>query len=289
MAAAGRWATFLALAVVLGTFGARWVLPAARSRRIATVGLVAALLLLPAALVRFAAQVADMADPSEPSHDWGALCVSVTGRTHWGHIWLIHVALAIIAAAAFGLARTGRRAGWVIAGVATFALATTPALGGHAAEAEHLRAVVVTADVLHVIGGGLWLGTLAVLAAVGITRDAMNLDEVIEAVHRFSPLALTSAAVLAASGGVAAWAHLDVLSSLWTTTYGQTLLVKLALVGLVLAAGAYNWRRLTPQLNARQPAARPTFARAVATELSLGVLVFLATAVLVAMPLPGME
>jgi putative copper export protein len=290
MAAAGRWATFLALAVVLGTFGARWVVRAARSPRLAAIGQVAALVLIPAALVRLAAQVADMADPSEPTHDWAALFASVTNRTHWGHIWIIHVALAVAVAVAFGLARAGRRVGWVIAGAGTLALAITPALGGHAAEAERLRGLIVVADVLHVIGGGLWLGTLAVLAMGGLTRgSAMDLDDVIETVRRFSPLALTSAAVIAVSGSVAAWVHLDPLSSLWTTTYGRMLLIKLALVGLVLAAGAYNWRQLTPRLNARLASARPTFARAVATELSLGVLVFLVTAILVATPLPGME
>jgi copper transport protein len=289
MAAAGRWATFLALAVVLGAFGARWVLRAERGRRVAIIGLIAALVLVPAAFVRLGAQVADMADPSEATHDWGALLGAVAGHTWWGHVWIAHVVLAVVAAAGFVAARAGRTVGWRIAGLAALGLAITPALGGHAADSKQLPAVIVAADFLHVVGGGLWIGTLAVLAGAGLTRDGMDLDEVIVTVRRFSPLALTSAAVIAVSGGVAAWAHLGVLSALWTTGYGRMLLIKLAIVGLVLAAGAYNWRQLTPRLNARAPAARPTFARAVATELSLGALVFLATAILVAMPLPGME
>jgi copper transport protein len=289
MATAGRWATFVALAVVLGAFGARWALRGARDRRIATIGLVASLLLIPAALVRLAAQVADMADPSEQSPDWRALAGAVSAHTHWGHVWIAHVVLAGIAAAAFAVARTGRPAGWVVAGVAAFALAVTPALGGHAAEAKQLPLLVVSADVLHVIGGGVWLGTLAVLAAVGLTGETMESGDVVETVRRFSPVALGSAAIVAVSGGIAAWSHLEVLSAFWTTTYGWTLLVKLALVALVLAAGAYNWKRVTPRLVAREAAGRTVFARAVATELTLGALVFLVTAILVATPLPGME
>jgi putative copper export protein len=289
VATVGRWGTYLALAVVLGAFGALWVFRGTRHRRVPTIGLIASLALLPAALIRWGAQVADMADPTDPSPDWRALSVAVTAHTHWGHIWIAHVALALLAAAGFAAARARHRVGWVLAGVAALGLAVTPALSGHAAEAERLSAVVVTADVLHVIAGGLWLGTLAVMALVGLTRRTNSIDAVTETVNAFSPLALGSAALIAVSGTVAAWSHLGALSALWTTTYGRTLIVKLLVVGLVLAAGAFNWRKLTPRLAARDPAAQPTFARAVATELTLGVLVFLVTAILVATPLPGME
>jgi copper transport protein len=292
VATIGRWCTYLALGVVLGAFGARWVFRGgrgARDRQVATIGLIAALALLPAALIRWVAQVRDMADPSDPSPEWRALSMAVTGHTRWGQIFIAHVLLAILASCAFAAARARRRPAWIVAGVAALGLAITPALSGHAAEAEQMTALVVTADVLHVLAGGFWLGTLAVLACVGLTRRTTTIESVTETVNAFSPLALSSAAVLAVSGVVAGWAHLGVLSALWTTRYGQTLLVKLAIVGLVLAAGAFNWRQLTPRLAARDPAAQPTFARAVATELTLGVLVFLVTAILVATPLPGME
>ncbi|HWZ60928.1 MAG TPA: CopD family protein [Gemmatimonadaceae bacterium] len=286
MAASGRWATYLALAVVVGAFGARWVLRGAGDRRrIALVGLIGAVVLLPAALVRLGAQVAEMADPSDPTPDWRALLAAVAGHTHWGHIWIAHVALAVLAAAGFALAMRGSFAGWVVAGVAVLGLAMTPALGGHAAEAKQLPLLVVVADVLHVVAGGLWVGTLAVLIALGLTRSETDL----ETVRAFSPLALGSAAVLALSGVIAAWSHLGMVSALWTTMYGRTLLIKLALVGCVLACGAYNWKRVTPRLAAGDPGGRPAFARAVASELAFGVLVFLATAILVATPLPGME
>jgi copper transport protein len=289
MATAGRWATFLALAVVMGTFGARWALRGAQLRRVATIGLVAAVLLVPAALVRLVGQVVDMADPTDQSPDWRALVAAVAGHTHWGHVWIAHVALALLAAVAFAVARRGQPIGWAAAGVFALALCVTPALGGHAADSERLPALLVVADALHVIGGGLWLGTLAVLTAVGLTGQRMNVDEVVDTVRTFSPVALGCAAIVAVSGGVAAWVHLGVLSALWTTLYGRTLLVKLAVVGLVLAAGAYNWKRVTPRLVAHDPEGRTVFARAVAGELTLGVLVFLVTAILVATPLPGME
>jgi putative copper export protein len=295
MATVGRWGTFLALAVVVGAFGARWVLRSCRSdspgrvRQVATVGLVGALILLPAALVRWVAQVMMMADPADPSPDWRALSMAVTGHTMWGKILMAHVALAATAAVGFAVARAGRRAGWWLAAVAAIGLCMTPGLSGHAAEAEHLRGVVVVADILHVMGGGLWLGTLGVLALMGFARRTETIESVTQTVNAFSPLALTSAAVIVVSGVVAAWAHLGTLSALWTSRYGLTLVIKLGVVGLVLAAGAVNWRVLTPRLAARDPAAQPTFARAVTTELSLGTIVFLVTAILVATPLPGME
>ena len=98
----------------------------------------------------------------------------------------------------------------------------------------------------------------------------------------FSPVALACAGVVAVTGVAAAWWHLGALSALWTSAYGRTLLLKLGLLTLVAAIGAYNWRRVRPTLG-HEPGAR-RLQRSSAAELAVGALVVTVTAVLVATP-----
>jgi copper transport protein len=72
------------------------------------------------------------------------------------------------------------------------------------------------------------------------------------------------------------------VADLWTTPYGQVLVRKLVLVGVVALVGAYNWRRVRPALGT--DAATGRLRRSMWTELCVGLLVLLATAVLVATP-----
>jgi putative copper export protein len=103
-------------------------------------------------------------------------------------------------------------------------------------------------------------------------------------VHGFSPLALGSVALLATMGVITAWTHLRRLNALWTTPYGWTLIVKLGLVTLVLALGAYNWRRQKPRLGT-EAGARGLRGSATG-ELIVAFVVLLVTSVLVSLPSP---
>jgi copper transport protein len=295
---AGRWLTFIALTVLLGTVGAIVVLRRAgaattgRLGRVAACGLAAALVILPAAALRLVAQLTDLGDPTMTMPDYRALALAAIGHTQWGHMWTAQVVLAIVAAVAFVAARRGSRAAWIVTAITACLLAATPALAGHAIGVKQYRVVVVAADILHVIAAGTWVGTLAVLAAGGLvwpidgTHDAATGMRIVDA---FSPMALVSAALIVASGTIGAWAHLGTLPALWQTYYGRVLMVKVALVMTVLAAGAFNWRRATPRLAKGQGLVEAGLVRAIIIELTLGALVLGATAVLVASPLPGME
>ena len=108
-------------------------------------------------------------------------------------------------------------------------------------------------------------------------------------VPRLSPLivaqaALVCAAVLIVSGVVNAWLELGSIDALWSSAYGRTLLVKLALLLPVALLGAYNRQRVVPALEEANGAAR--LRRTATIELAFTALVLLATAVLVATPTP---
>jgi putative copper export protein len=266
-----------------------------RARRSAALGMWAAVALLPAAVIRLGTEVMELADPGLSFSDWVHLVVAMAAHTHWGAVWIVHVAIAVAAIIAFAIARSGSKRAWTAAGLSAVALAATPAFAGHAASVEQHRALVMTADVLHVLGAGTWMGTLAVLAAVTLRSDPGTPKrrapeewgaDIAGLVGAFSPVAMTSAATLAITGTIAAWNHLDTVSSLWRSGYGRTLLIKLALVGLVLLAGAYNWQRGTPRLTAPGQDGVRAFTRSVSVEIGFGMLVLAVTAILVAMPLP---
>ncbi|HEX5631585.1 MAG TPA: CopD family protein, partial [Gemmatimonadales bacterium] len=158
-----------------------------------------------------------------------------------------------------------------------------PAFQGHAIGSSLWPALAVASDVLHLAAAGLWMGTLVVIVTVALPRsDGISADTMIRA---FSPYALGGAATLAATGLFASWLHVRHPLLAWESTYGRVLLLKIALVAGVVAVGAVNWRRLTPQLTAPGGVAR--LARAARVELALAAAVFLVTAVLVATPLPG--
>lgn len=308
-AAALRWVTFAAIALVTGSVAFRWfVLPravagtanwpdatrAAAVRRAARLGLVGASALVPAALGRLGLQVAEMREPGE---SWRALAAVMLGGTTWGVGWVLQVGSAIVTCVALALvARRSAQGGpptgaWAVAAFGALALCASPALSGHAAGSPRLAVAAIGADALHVAGAGSWLGTLLVLLVAGLpaarlVRDGDSRRE-LAMIRAFSTLALFSAALVVASGVFASWLHLDRPSSLWLTSYGRLLLLKVVLVAFVAVVGAYNWRRVTPRFDS--PGGVAALRRSAIVELALGAVVVAATAALVATPLPGEE
>ena len=302
-----RWLLFTGLLLVIGAVAFRYAVlgflarqarghPETRERfesavlgasrhRVATVGLMASVAIAVAVGLRLIAQSYAMHGAEQAWN--GTLVRTMLERTLWGWGWALQLAGVIVAAAGFAAARRGARAGWPIAALGTLMLAFTPALSGHAASAPRLTSLAVVADGFHVIGAGGWLGSLLMLVVVGIPV-ALSLEEagrgpaVALFVNAFSPTALVFAGISGATGVFAAWLHLGTVPALWQTPYGKTLLVKLAILSLVGATGAYNWLRVKPALGNIEGAAR--IRRSAVVELAVGVLVLIVTAVLVATP-----
>lgn len=294
-----RWLTYVGLLGVLGALALRLVvLPAAArlgagalsapaAARAAGIGLAAAALVAVAAILRLYAQSYAMHGPAD-AVDAG-LVTTMLARTTWGWGWIVQAVGAVVALAGFIAARRGRP-GWPLAAFGGLALAVSPALSGHAAAVPRISGLAIMADAVHVLGAGGWVGGLFLLVAAGVPA-AMRLpkDErgpaVAALVNAFSPVALVCAGALTVTGLFATWLHVGAPSALWQTDYGRTLLVKLALLMTVFGTGAYNWLRLRPALGDEVGAAR--LRRSATVEIAAGVLVLLATAVLVATAAPG--
>ena len=188
-------------------------------------------------------------------------------------------ALALIG---FVLAVAGVRAGWPLAAIGVVVGALSAALLG-----QWSRLV----NPVHSLAAGLWIGTLFVMVVAGIATlfgDASLRDRrgaiAAEMVHAFSPLALTMGAVVVLFGLITAWRHLHVLSNLWSTPYGLTLLIKLVFVAIVFGLGAFNWRRQRPTLGSEGAAV--SIRRSSRWELTFAGIVLLVTAALVSIRPP---
>jgi copper transport protein len=116
-------------------------------------------------------------------------------------------------------------------------LALTFALSGHAHTGRYTW-LAVPGDVIHILSMGVWLGGLVVLAyAVFPGRQVPDLRE---AVPRFSRAAVLCVVALVVSGGFNTWRQVGNLHALRTTTYGQTLMVKLFIVVVLVVFGALS-------------------------------------------------
>ena len=204
----------------------------------------------------------------------------MTMHTRWGFALRLELGAALVALVCFALAARRLRGAWLVASIAAIVLAVTPALAGHAAASPRFTSLMITSDFLHILGGASWVGNLLCVMLIGVPialtlEGAERWQAVASLVNAFSPIALVSAAVVGASGVIASWVHLEHLSALWRTAYGQVLLLKLALVATTLMIGAYNFRRVQPQLVNESGSAH--LRRSAALELSVGFLILLVT------------
>lgn len=296
-----RWLGFLALLGVLGAAAFQLaVLPlfgrggepqlaeVGRQLRggVAGFGRTAAVTLLAAGVARLVAQGATMLTPGEPiTPGWIAALV---GGTMWGKAWLLQMAAGAAAWSGFrSLERRDSSGAGVLVVLAALALALTPALSGHAIATIPRTGLAVVADWAHVVAAGGWIGGLAVLLLVSLPviyrQPAQDRGPLVaRLVQAFSPPALLLGGVVVGTGLVGAWLHLGSLGALWSSSYGQTLAIKLALVAVLFALGGLNFLRVRPALGTDTGTA--TLRRSAGAELTVGIVVLVVTAILVALP-----
>lgn len=209
------------------------------------------------------------------SHTSLAGAITSSGPTLIGAICL---ALIVIG---FALALGHVRLGWALAAAGVLIGPLTNLFYG-----QWLRAV----NPVHRLAGGLWIGTLFIMLMAGFTA-VLNSDLppirrgsiAANMVHRFSPLALIAFAFLGITGLITAWTHLKRIDALWTTAYGWTLIAKLIVVLIVVALGAWNWRRQRPLLGTESAA---VLRRSATAEVIAATIVLVITSVLVSLPSP---
>ena len=247
------------------------------ARSVAGVGLVTGGVVLLAWVLRMVVQVMGFRDPFVPLWDDVSFLLF---ETTWGTVWMVQGALLPFLIGAFAWARTGSVGAWRAVAVLALALVATLAMASHAMGVDSARGLFVTADGVHALAAGCWIGTLAIIVTVGRPRGAADARSLFAAQLRaFSPLAIVSVSALIVMGTTLAWVHLAGLSNLWATGYGRVLMGKVALACAVFLAGLINWRRGLAVSDT--DAGAIVVHRRAALEVGLAVGVLLLTAVLV--------
>jgi copper transport protein len=164
-------------------------------------------------------------------------------------------------------------------------LLATFALGSHAAAVAG-SGWAILGDFIHLTAAALWLGGLIALALLlwqWYQQPAVDLLRLRQIVRRFSRLATLAVFVLVVTGLFSTLVQLPTLADLWRTTYGQLLLLKIALVLTALGLAWFNHRFV--QMDGAAPT-DPRFARRVWREAAVGVGIMIVVALLVQTPPP---
>ena len=239
---------------------------------------------LASALVAVGVQAVRLEDRAAAAFEPAALARFLL-QTQAGTVWLVRGGLLFLLGAFVAMrADLGDRADWRAARgeVALLALAALGlvAAASHAAAVEPGTATAIGADVVHVIGSGLWIGALPPLALLFAlaARDtgADARPYAVIAARRLSGIALVLVVAVMLSGIWNTWLQVGSVAGLLGTRHGLLLLAKLAIVAAMIVLAALN-RRIVPRLSGEaatigRPAMR-RLSRLVATEAALGLIV----------------
>jgi copper transport protein len=111
--------------------------------------------------------------------------------------------------------------------------------------------VHASVNLVHVTAASVWVGGVFAMTLLAWMRWRRRTDiGLTEMVVRFSTIAAVSLAALSVAGLVMAWLVLDSPGDLFSTSWGQMLLVKVGAVAIAASLGGYNHFVLRPALEA---------------------------------------
>jgi copper resistance protein D len=286
---AARFVHYAALVLAFGAFayaGFGDRAGAAIGSRLRRLAIASSLAVLVASLAVLIATTAGLAGGYGALGDTG-LWSMVLLDTDFGQVWSARLLLASgLVAVALVSAKAGvfRTLGVLTAG----ALLVSVALTGHAqVEAGAAGVVHRTADAVHLAAAGVWLGALVPLLYLLSARSQPEWSPAAaERLIAFHNVGLVAVLLLLATGFVNSWFLLGAPARLFDTTYGQVLLIKLALMASMLALAAGNRLRHVPALSRKLDGGEDAMASLrrlrlqIRGEFLLSMLVLLAVAVL---------
>ena len=185
-----------------------------------------------------------------------------------------------------GQAALPGRAGDLTRVAAAFAILATVAVTGHEAAGPTVWLALPSA-VLHLGAMALWLGGLVVLGmAVVPAVKAGQRTLAGTRLPRWSVTAYVCVVCLVVSGEYQASRQISPIQALWSTRYGFTLLIKIGLVAVMVAAAYLAYRRIPGPADGPVDGGETLRAvkRTVGIETAVAVLVLAVTAALVSDP-----
>ena len=203
-------------------------------------------------------------------------------QTQFGRVAELRFAIALLIACTLVGRKWSDGLRWPAA-VLALCFAGSLAWTGHSGAGEGFAGnVQVTADALHLIAAAVWVGGLIPLACL-FSRAAqpasgLSPDLVADVTRRFSIMGIISVATLLMTGLINTWFLVASVAILAGSTYGELLMIKMALFLIMVGIAAINRTWLTPMLVAGTSGARTKATRRLArnslVEASLGLVIF---------------
>lgn len=253
----------------------------------------AAIIVALGSLAALVAQTAVMAGSLSEAVKPASLSFMVTG-TALGMAMVVRAAAALLGLVALVALKPGR-ALWSVTAALGLIVAASFAWTGHGAATEGLGGPIhLVANIIHAVAAALWLGALAALTALLLRRAGPDLA-IHRALHGFAGLGTLAVLMLVLTGLVNSWFLIgpERVASIAGNLYGQLLVAKLVLFGLMLALAASNRFRLTPTLGSALETGQPSVAamsalrRSLLVETGLGLALIGVVAVMGTLPPPA--
>ncbi|MBC7670303.1 MAG: copper homeostasis membrane protein CopD [Gemmatimonadaceae bacterium] len=225
------------------------------------------------------AQTAMMAGSAADAFVPATLTMVATG-TQFGLSLVVRLAAGLVAVIVVVTTRPSLPLWWAASGLGAVALGSF-AWSGHGADgAGVIGAFKLLADIVHLLAAGLWLGALAALAALVFGARATTeaqLRQLHQALEGFSGVGSLVVALLVLTGLVNVWFLVGPsrFGSAASTVWGEALVAKIVVFGLMLSLAALNRFMLTPRLrrdmaSGRTSSALAALQRSLALESAAG-------------------
>ena len=131
--------------------------------------------------------------------------------------------------------------------------------------------------ILHLLGIAFWLGSLLPFRWICLQSDVSNLSSI---AHRFGVIAMVYVSLLLITGITYAYTLLGKLSHIFTTSYGNVLLVKIVLVISLLCLAAFNKFKAVPALEKNPLQGLKQFKSSVQFEIVLALFILSSSSLL---------
>ena len=278
-----RWIWFLGLALAIGALGLRLIVlhglavPLALDRRIAVAAGLGCVIALQAGIAAFSLRAEDALQLPFGRFLYGDLSPMAT--TRFGQAF---VTMTLVFAFVLALVYLSWLLDRTVFLVPAFALSLVfvggLSVSGHDAVDPGSSWLTEIADWVHISAASLWIGGLGVMAGL-LWFGAPELRR--QAFLRFSRLAMVLVALVLGAGTYLAIVRLPRLHDLWTTGYGEVLIVKVSLVGVALLWGAFHHFVVRPRIESGNGGGLSRVGRSLIGESMVGVAVLLVAAILV--------
>ena len=278
-----RWLWFLGIALAIGALGLRLIVlrglevPRELDRKISVAAGLGAVVALHAGIAAFSLRAEDALQLPFGKFLYGDL--SPMAATRFGSAFVtMTLGFALVLALVYLSWLLDRVAFLVPAFVLSLLFAGGLSLSGHDAVDPGSSWKTEIADWVHISAASLWIGALATMAAL-LWFGAPQLRR--EAFLRFARLATVLIVLVLSAGIYLSIVRLPHLHDLWTESYGQVLLVKIGLVCVALAWGAFHHFVVRPALDRADAGFLSRIGRSLVGESLVGITVLLVAAILV--------